>query len=61
MNDTLKGQLDLEQHADRTFEGVAVRVAQRVLALCDGDLAQPQDPAAGHAISDRLRLPITSE
>lgn len=33
MNDTLKGQLDLEQHGGRTFEGVAVRVAQRVLAL----------------------------
>ncbi|MEV5049871.1 IS982 family transposase, partial [Streptomyces griseoincarnatus] len=24
---------DLEQHGGRTFEGVAVRVAQRVLAL----------------------------
>ncbi|OKI18597.1 IS982 family transposase [Streptomyces sp. CB03911] len=33
VNDTLKGQLDLEQHGGRTFEGVAVRVAQRVLAL----------------------------
>jgi hypothetical protein len=33
VNDTLKGQLDLEQHDGRTFEGVAVRVAQRVLAL----------------------------
>ena len=33
VNDTLKGQLDLEQHGARTFEGVAVRVAQRVLAL----------------------------
>lgn len=29
----LKGQLDLEQHGARTFEGVAIRVAQRVLAL----------------------------
>ncbi|MGW2934603.1 IS982 family transposase, partial [Streptomyces sp. NPDC001156] len=28
-----KGQLDLEQHGARTHEGVAVRVAQRVLAL----------------------------
>jgi hypothetical protein len=33
VNDTLKGQLDLEQHGGRTFEGVAIRVAQRVLAL----------------------------
>ncbi|MFD5514301.1 IS982 family transposase [Streptomyces sp. NPDC127051] len=33
VNDTLKGQLDLEQHGGRTFEGVTVRVAQRVLAL----------------------------
>src|SRR5919108_889414 len=36
VNDTLKGQLDLEQHGARTVEtveGVAVRVAQRVLAL----------------------------
>jgi hypothetical protein len=33
VNDTLKGQLDLEQHGARSFEGVATRVAQRVLAL----------------------------
>lgn len=33
VNDTLKGQLDLEQHGGRTFEGIAVRIAQRVLAL----------------------------
>ena len=33
VNDTLKGQLDLEQHGGRTAEGVAVRVAQRMLAL----------------------------
>lgn len=33
VNDTLKGQLDLEQHGARTFEGVAIRVAQRILAL----------------------------
>ncbi|MFF0415661.1 hypothetical protein ACFYUY_35185 [Kitasatospora sp. NPDC004745] len=32
MNDTLKGRLDLEQRGGRTFEGVAVRVARRVLA-----------------------------
>jgi hypothetical protein len=33
VNDTLKGQLDLEFHGGRTCEGVAVRVAQRILAM----------------------------
>jgi hypothetical protein len=33
VNDTLKGQLDLERHGGRSFAGVAVRVAQRVLAM----------------------------
>ena len=33
VNDTLKGQLDLEFHGGRTCEGVAIRVAQRILAL----------------------------
>ena len=33
INDTLKGQLDLEQHQGRTPAGVWTRVAQRVLAL----------------------------
>ncbi|EFL27545.1 conserved hypothetical protein [Streptomyces himastatinicus ATCC 53653] len=33
LNDTFKGQLDLEQHGGRTLEGVAVRVAQRILAM----------------------------
>ncbi|WP_326715706.1 IS982 family transposase [Streptomyces sp. NBC_01474] len=33
VNDTLKGQLDLEQHGGRTIEGVAIRVAQRILAM----------------------------
>ena len=33
VNDTLKGQLDLERHGARSVEGVAIRVAQRVLAL----------------------------
>jgi hypothetical protein len=32
-NDTLKGQLDLEEHGGRTFAGVAARVAQRLLAM----------------------------
>lgn len=33
VNDTLKGQLNLEQHGGRTVEGVGVRIAQRLLAL----------------------------
>jgi hypothetical protein len=33
VNDTLKGQLDLERHGGRTLEGIAVRVAQRILAM----------------------------
>jgi hypothetical protein len=33
VNDTLKGQLDLEQHGGRTCQGAAVRVAQRVLTM----------------------------
>jgi hypothetical protein len=33
VNDTLKGQLDLEAHGGRTYEGVAIRIAQRILAL----------------------------
>jgi hypothetical protein len=33
VNDTLKGQLDLELHGGRTGEGVAARIAQRLLAL----------------------------
>lgn len=35
VNDTIKGQLDLEQHG-RTFQGVAIRVAQRILAMATG-------------------------
>ncbi len=33
INDTLKGQLDLERHGGRTIAGVCARVAQRILAL----------------------------
>lgn len=33
INDTFKGQLDLERHGGRTVAGVCTRVAQRVLAL----------------------------
>jgi hypothetical protein len=33
VNDTLKGQLDLERHGARTTAGVQARVGQRILAL----------------------------
>jgi hypothetical protein len=33
VNETLKGQLDLERHGGRTVAGVCARVAQRILAL----------------------------
>ena len=33
VNDTLKGQLDLQTHGGRTFEGVTIRIAQRILAM----------------------------
>jgi hypothetical protein len=33
VNETFKGQLDLEQHGGRTITGVALRALQRVLAL----------------------------
>jgi hypothetical protein len=33
INDTLKGQLNLEQHGGRTIAGVLIRVWQRLLAL----------------------------
>jgi len=33
VNDTLKGQLDLERHGAHTIPGVCARIAQRILAL----------------------------
>jgi len=33
INDTLKGQLDLERHGGKTIAGVCARIAQRMLAL----------------------------
>ena len=36
VNQTLKGQLDLEGHGGRTPEGVFTRVAQRLLAMATG-------------------------
>jgi hypothetical protein len=36
VNQTLKGQLDLEEHGGRTLQGVFSRVAQRLLAMAAG-------------------------
>ena len=36
VNQTLKGQLDLERHGARTHEGVFTRIAARLLALATG-------------------------
>lgn len=36
VNQTLKGQLDLEAHAGRTLAGVGTRIAQRLLAMATG-------------------------
>ena len=33
VNDTLKGQLELERHGGRTTDGLYVRIAQRLLAM----------------------------
>ena len=33
VNDTLKGQLDLERHGGRTTEGLYTRITQRLLAM----------------------------
>jgi len=36
VNQSLKGQLDLERHGARTSDGVFTRIAQRLLALATG-------------------------
>ena len=51
VNDTLKGQLDLERHGGRTVEGVTVRVLQRILALT---AAIWHNDAAGQSIKRSL-------
>jgi hypothetical protein len=53
VNDTLKGQLDLELHGGRSIDGVSTRIAQRLLALT---AAIWHNRATGQpAIPDRLR------
>jgi hypothetical protein len=60
VNDTLKGQLGLEQHGGRTFEGVAVRVAQRILAMAaSGATTRPTRRSRGrwsHSTTEDIGL-----
>jgi len=51
INDTLKGQLDLERHGGRTIAGVCTRIAQRILALT---AAIWHNDHLGHAIRRSL-------
>jgi hypothetical protein len=58
VNDTLKGQLDLEQHGGRTLEGVAVRVAQRLLGMTAAIWHKLPNRSTHPTIPDRIR-PLT--
>jgi hypothetical protein len=53
VNDTLKGQLDLEQHGARTIEGVAIRVAQRVRQSQAGQAASARTASAHEELKAR--------
>jgi hypothetical protein len=55
INETFKGQLDLERHRGRTPGGVAVRVLQRILALTAAIWHNDRTGQPGHARPDRLR------
>ena len=63
VNDTLKGQLDLEQHGGRTFEGVAVRVARRILAMAAaiGRNHKTGAPSTRSLVAGRIRSLNTSD
>jgi hypothetical protein len=54
VNDTFKGQLDLERHGGHTPAGVIVRVLQRIRALDRRDLAQRPDRPAHQALTHRI-------
>lgn len=53
------GELDLEQHGGQTFESVAIRVTQRVLAMA-ARIWHNNPIRARHSLLDRLRPLITS-
>jgi hypothetical protein len=54
VNDTLKGQLDLEQHGGRTVEGVTTRIAQRIMAMAAAIWLQQRHRRTSHPVPDRL-------
>jgi hypothetical protein len=63
VNETFKGQLDLEQHRGRTPHGVITRVMQRILALTagSGTTTTPDKTPSAHSprtITDPLELII---
>jgi hypothetical protein len=60
VNDTFKGQLDLERHGGHTAPGVLARILQRILALNRRHLAQRPRQPTHHALADRLR-PLTPQ
>ncbi|MFB4273547.1 hypothetical protein [Nonomuraea sp. GTA35] len=51
INQTLKGQLDLERHGGRTFAGVTIRVIVRILALTTviWHTTRPASPPPDHS------------
>ena len=59
VNDTLKGQLDLEHHGGRTIAGVCTRVAQRLLALTAA--IWHNDPRPHHPPLPIALRPLTPE
>jgi hypothetical protein len=59
VNDTLKGQLDLELHGGRTIEGVSARIAQRILAMTAAIWHNRTTGQTLTKVTDRVR-PLTS-
>lgn len=49
--ESVRGQLDLEQHGGRTIEGIGVRVAERILAMT----CAIGHTATHNKVNDRLR------
>ena len=54
INETFKGQLDLERHHGRTPGGVIVRVLQRLLALTAAIWHNQHTGQPHHAVADPL-------
>src|SRR6266516_19086 len=62
VNDTLKGQLDLERHGGRTTEGLYARITQRLLAMPSASgTTGPPAPRSGarlsHTTTDLISRP----